>query len=198
DKKSELTADVHELSLQSAFDPSRTRYSGTLSYRDSHVKWQNASPVVHNLDARFAATPDEFTLENAVLRTHSSHVSVSATARDYSQPRIHATLEALLDTAEFRRALKNPSLPVGAIHASGILDYNSEPGRPFLDLARVAGEVHSARLAVPYKQTFANIVGLDARYALMNGNASVTGIRAQLLGGRVSGTLQMRNLSGDT
>ncbi len=198
DRKSDLSADLHDLSLQSAFEPARTRYSGTLSYRDGHVKWQNANPVVHNLDARFAATPQEFTLESADLRTQSSHLSVSATASNYSQPKIHAKLEALLDSGEFRRALKNPSLPVGTIQASGVLDYDSEPGRSFLDLARITGQVHSTRLTVAYKQTFANIVGLDAHYTLANANASVTGIRAQVLGGKIAGTLQMRNLTGET
>jgi len=198
DAKSELTADVHELSFQSSFDQAQTRYSGTLSYRNGHVQWQGANPVVHNLDARFAATPKEFTLENAVLSTQSSRLSIAATARDYSQPTIHATYEALLDGGEFRRVLKNPSMPVGAIEMTGVLDYKSEPGRPFLAIATTAGEIHSARLTVPVKQTTANIFGLGAHYSLANGNANVTRIHASLLGGKATGTLRMRDLAGAT
>jgi translocation and assembly module TamB len=198
DRKSDLNADVHELSLQSAFEVTRKRYSGTLSYRNGHVQWQGANPVVHNLDARFSATREEFTLESAQLRTQSSSLSITAIARDYAQPNVQATYEAALDGAEFRRVLKNASIPVGVIQSSGILDYKSDPARPFLAVATIKGEIHSSRLAVPYKQTSATISNLGARYVLANGNANVTGIRADLLGGKVSGTFAARNLTGET
>ena len=198
DAKSDLAADVHDLSFQSSFDQAQTRYSGTLSYRNGHVQWQNANPMIHNLDARFAATPNEFTLESATLATQSSRFSLSGTAHNYSQPIIHATYDALLDSGEFRRALKNPSMPAGAIQMSGVLDYKSDPGRPFLATTTTAGEIHSARLAVPFKQTTANILGLRASYALANGNVSITGIRAGLLGGKATGTVTMRDLVGAT
>ena len=198
DKKSELNADLHDLSVQSDFDQAQTRYSGTLSYRSGHVQWQKTNPMMHSLDARFAATPKEFTLESAVLSTESSRLSVSANARDYSQPIIHANYEALVDSGEFRRALKNPSMPAGVIQISGVLDYKTEPNRPFLATAATTGEIHSARLSVPYKQSMANIVGMGAHYALANGSASVTGIHAGLLGGRATGSVMMRDLSGAT
>ena len=112
-RKSELSADVHDLFLQSAFELMQKRYSGTLSYRDGHVQLQNASPIAHNFNARFTATPEEFRLESAVLSTTSSRLSIVASARDYSQPRVHATYGAVLDSSEFRRALNNSSLPAG-------------------------------------------------------------------------------------
>ena len=198
DAKSELNADLHDLSVQSGFDPAKTRYSGTLSYRNGHVQWPGANSLGHNLDARFAATPTEFTLESAVLNAQSSRLSVAATVRNYSQPIVHATYDALLDSGEFRRTFKNPSIPAGVIQMTGILDYKSEPNRPFLATATTTGEVHSARLSVPYKQAVANILGVGARYVLANGNASVTGIHAGLLGGKVTGALNMRDLAGAT
>ena len=51
-RKSELSADLHDLTLQSSFELLRKSYSGTLSYRDGHLQLQNASPIAHNFDAQ--------------------------------------------------------------------------------------------------------------------------------------------------
>jgi hypothetical protein len=86
DRKSALSADLHDLHFQSSFDPAETRYSGVLSYRDGHVHLQNTNRIVHNLEARFSATPQAFTLQQAVLTTESSRFALVASVRDYSQP----------------------------------------------------------------------------------------------------------------
>ena len=104
-RKSELSADLHDLTLQSGFELLRKSYSGTLSYRDGHLQLQEASPIGHSFDGRFVATPEEFRLESAELRTANSHLSLVATVHNYSQPQVHATYEATIDGGEFRRAL---------------------------------------------------------------------------------------------
>ena len=59
-RKSDLSADLHDLSLQSSFALLTKSYSGTLSYRDGHLQLQNANPIAHNFIASFVATPQEF------------------------------------------------------------------------------------------------------------------------------------------
>ena len=73
-RKSELSADVHDLTLQSSFALLTKSYSGTLSYRDGHLQLQNANSIGHNFSARFVATPEEFKLESAELKTGSSRL----------------------------------------------------------------------------------------------------------------------------
>jgi translocation and assembly module TamB len=197
-RKSELSADVRDLFLQSAFELMQKRYFGTLSYRDGHVQLQNASPVVHNFNARFAATPEEFKLESAVLNSASSRLSIVATARDYSQPRVHATYEAVLDSGEFRRVFHNSSLPIGVIRSSGVLDYASQLNRPLLATTTVNGDLRSAGLTVTSENAQVQIRDIGAHYSLAEGNAAVTGIHAQLFGGILAGTLVMRGLTGST
>ncbi len=51
-RKSELSADLHDLTLQSSFELLRKSYSGTLSYRDGHLQLQNASPIGHNFECQ--------------------------------------------------------------------------------------------------------------------------------------------------
>ena len=198
DQRSELSADLHDLLLQSAFEILTKRYSGTLSYRDGHVQSRNANPIRHNLDARFVATPEEFRLENAVLSTSSSRLSIIARLHDYAQSQVHATYDAVIDGGEFRRALGDPSLPDGIIHSFGVLDYSTQSKRPFLATVVASGEVRSNGLMVANRKAQVQVRDIGARYSLVNGNAAITGIHAQLLGGTLAGTVMMRDLAGTT
>ena len=186
-RKSELSADLHDLTLQSSFELLRKSYSGTLSYRDGHLQLQNASPIGHNFEARFVATPEEFRLESADLKTANSRLSLVATVHNYSQPQVHATYNATIDGGEFRRALNNPSLPEGIVVSSGVLDYDARSDRPLVASVNAQGEMHSASVTVTSQNAKIKIRDVGARYSLANGNAAVTGIHGQLLGGSTWG-----------
>jgi translocation and assembly module TamB len=198
DRKSELSADLHELALQSSFSLLTNTYSGTLSYRDGHLQLQNTNSIGHNFNARFTATREEFKLEQADLALANSRLSVVATVRNYSQPQLHASYKAEIDAGEVGRALKNASLPSGAIQSSGVLDLAGQPNQPLLATLDASGEVHSAGLAVVSNGGRVKIENINARYALAKGNAAITGIKANLLGGVFTGTLTMRDLAGAT
>ena len=197
-RKSEISADVHDLTLQSSFALMTKSYSGTLTYREGRLQLQNADSIAHNFNARFVATPEEFKLESAVLNTAHSRLSLVGDVHDYSQPRVHATYEATIDAGEFRRALNNPSLPSGIIQSSGALDYDGSSSRPLLAMVAARGEIHSTGMAVTAQNRRIPIRNLGAQYSLAHGNAEITGIRAQLLGGTLAGTMTMRDLAGST
>lgn len=197
-RKSELSADLHDLMLQSGFDPLRKSYSGTLSYRDGHLQLQNSNSIGHNFNARFVATPDEFKVEGAELNAGSSRLSVVANVRNYAQPQVHATYEATIDANEFRRALKNGALPAGILQSSGVLDYDSRSNRPLLATVTGHGEMRSTGLTVTGENAQVELRNIGARYSLASGNAEVEGIHAEVLGGVLAGTFTMRDLAGST
>ena len=197
-RKSDLSADLHDLSLQSSFALLTNSYSGTMSYRNGYFRLQNANPITHNFNARFVATPQEFRMEAAILSTASSRISVIATLQNYPQPQVHATYEAFIDGGEFRRALTNPSMPEGVIQSSGSLDYNSQSSLPLLAAVAANGEVRSTAMKIATQNAQIQIRDIAARYLLTDGNISVTGIHAQVLGGNLAGTLTMRDLAGST
>ena len=197
-RKSELSADLHDLSLQSNFDVLRKSYSGTMSYRDGHLQITNANPIGHNFTASFAATPEEFRLERANLNTANSRISVVATVRNYAQPQIHATYETTIDTGEFRRALKNSSVPYGVVLSSGTFDYESRSDGPLLASINARGELHSSNIKVNNQNAQLNIRDFGASYSLAKGDVTVTGIHAQVLGGTLVGAASMRDITGST
>ena len=196
DRKSPLDADLHDLTFRAGFDSGATKYFGTLSYRDGHLQFGIYDPVPHDFAAQFEATPEQFHLVNAVLDSGNSHFTLNATVEDYSNPRLQAKYEALLDSGEFRLVLKNPALPVGMIRLSGQVQYQNQPNRPMVDLITLKGDLNSQILRVQTPQFRGNITGIGARYGLANGDAEVSDLRAGLLGGELTGNLAVKNLSG--
>lgn len=196
DRKSVLDADLHDLAIQSAFDTGTKSYSGTLRYRDGHLKMGNYNPIPHDLQAEFTAAPTAFTLKRAVLTSGASRLVTSATLNDYSKPVVNAIYDASLDAGEFRRILKNASVPQGVIRLNGTMEYRNEPNRPALDATTLDGVLSSRVLRVTTPSFAGDITDIGARYTLQNGNADVKDMRARLLGGELTGTLRVRDVGG--
>ena len=197
DQKSVLNADLHDLTFQSAFDTARQAYSGKLSYRDGRLQFGDYNPVPHDLDAQFEATPTILTLRRATLRSGKSQFVLDAKAENYAQPRVQGSYSAVLDTGEFRRILKNPSLPAGLVELAGSLEYRSEPNRPPLETAAINGTLSSKALDVAASGVQTRISDLGARYNLSGGNLNVPDLRARLLGGELTASATMRNIGGN-
>ncbi len=196
-RKSVMDADLHDLDFRAGFDPSATRYSGTLSYRDGHLVMENFRPIPHDLDAEFDYTPSAFTLKRAALRSGTSQFTLSATAEDLAaNPRVRATYDATLNTAEFRSIMRNPSLPVGVLRLAGNLQYQSQPNVPALQVVQLTGNLSSAVLRVQTPSFRGDIRDIGARYSVNKGNLDVRDLRARLLGGELTGTMTIRDLTG--
>jgi translocation and assembly module TamB len=108
-RKSDLSADLHDLNLRATFDNAQQRYSGTLSYADGHLKMAKYNPLPHAFNANFDLTPQQFVIHEATLRSGASQIVLNATVDAYStkSPIVNADYNAALDATEFRRILKN-------------------------------------------------------------------------------------------
>jgi translocation and assembly module TamB len=195
-KKSVMNADLHDLNFQSAFDNSQRRYSGTLSYKDGHLNLENFNPIPHDLNAQFDLTPQQFKLNNATLRSGNSQFILNATVTDLANPHVNATYQAALDAGQFRKIMKNASLPIGVLRADGSLEYQAKPDTPMLAVIVLDGGLSSPALEVVTPTMHTNIRDLGARYTVRQGNLEVKNISARLLGGALTGNMTMRNLTG--
>ena len=196
DRKSALDADLHDLRFQARFDTAQQRYTGNIGYRDGHLRMGDFKPIEHNLDAEFDATPSGFTLHRAVLTSGASKIQLSGSVQDYANPRITAKYSATVNAGEFRGVMNDPSLPSGLISTEGTLDYQSEPNVPMLTAVNIDGKVTSQALRVASPDFRGDITNIGARYLLAKGNAAISGIRAQLLGGELTGDLNVRDVAG--
>jgi translocation and assembly module TamB len=198
DQKTPLDADMHDFNVNASYDPSQSRYSGTLGYNNGRIVYGTYAPMEHNLQAKFAVTPQTFNLDKLDLALGESRVSMTATVNDYNLPtrKADANYEATLVTSEFKRILKNPSVPGGTVRLTGKLNYQGDPNKPMLETVSVAGNVSSGGLAVKTPSLETDIRDLYARYTLEHGNAEVNDIRARILGGTLSGKLTIRDVTG--
>src|SRR6185437_16640393 len=111
-------------------------------------------------------------------------------------PKLQATYASVLDAGELRRTLKNASLPIGLIRGDGSLQYQSEPDTPMLALVTLNGNLSSSALQVITPTLRTNIRDIGAHYSVNHGNVDVSDMRAHLLGGELTGTMTMRDLTG--
>ena len=197
-RKSVLSADLHNLLIQSAFNTSDRSYAGTLSYSNGHLRMGTYNPIPHDLQASFIASPTRFALQRAVLSSGRSQFVLAATLSDYAHPRLEATYKALLDTTQFRQIIKNPSLPAGEIHLAGAMQYQSRPNVAMLDAATITGRLSSSLLRMNSSSFRGSLRDLSADYRLGQGNLYVTNLSGLLLGGRLTGNATMANLTGAT
>jgi translocation and assembly module TamB len=196
DRKSALNADLHDVEFRAAYHPPQQMYSGKLTYSNGHLQAGTFSPIAHDFDAEFTATPTEFSLTSAMITSGASQFVLMATLEDYSQPRIHGQYQAVLDGDDLRRILRNPAIPAGVVRTSGTVAYKYDSSASPLDTSIVDGEMSSRQLNVHASSTRAQLNDLTAQYSLAKGNLAVRNFRASLLGGLLTGTFEMRNIAG--
>ena len=196
DQKMPLEAELHDFNIEMKFDNSQSRYYGDLGYHRGRIQYGTYAPLIHDLQAHFDTTVARLNLDPLVLATGGSHVSLKAAVDDFNHPRMQATYEAVLVADDFRRILKDPSLPTGVIHLDGSLNYQSDPNRPMLETVSLNGRMDSRELNVKTPSIHARIQELGARYKLEGGSAEVQDLHAQLLGGRLDAKLAIRDLTG--
>lgn len=198
DQKTPLQADLHNFAVSANYDPAQNKYSGDLGYNAGKIVYGKYAPVEHNLQAKFGVTPQQFTLEKLDLVAGESRVGLNATVNNYSSPNMQASggYEATLVTNDFKRILKDPSLPGGTVKLTGEMKYQADPKRPMLETVSVAGNVSSAGLDVKTPSLQTEVRDLYARYQLSGGNAEVNEIRAHVMGGTLSGKLTIKDVAG--
>jgi translocation and assembly module TamB len=198
DQKTPLEADLHNFAVSANYDSAQKKYSGDLGYNAGKIVYGTYAPVEHNLQAKFGVTPQQFTLDKLDLAAGESRIGLNATINDYSSPNMQATggYEATLVTNDFKRILKDPTLPGGTVKLTGQMKYQADPSRPMLETVSVNGNVSSSGLNVKTPSLQTEVRDLYARYQLSGGNAEVNDIRASIMGGTLSGKLTIKDVAG--
>jgi len=197
DRKSALDANLQDLQFKSSYDGTAGgRYFGSLSYRNGWLHYGGYTPLDHNLQAQFDATRNGITLSNVTLKSGESQILLDVSLENYAKPQVQSKYVVTLATSDIRRLLNNSSVPVGMIVVNGTAHYTKVPGREVLDTTSLEGTVSSALLRVHMPTLSADIRDVGAQYTLANRNAEVRNIRARLLGGGLTGTATVRDLSG--
>ncbi len=197
DRKDTLSADLHDLVFQSSYDKTdHGRYFGSLSYHNGNLQYGAYAPLEHDFQAQFDVRRTRTQLSNVVLKSGSSQVKLDASLENYSNPKIHVTYAISLDGSQVRTVLKNSSFPTGLILADGTADYVSLAGKSLLDTTTAQGTLRSSLLQVRTPSVRTDVRDIGVSYTLADGNAELKDIHARIMGGELTGTATVRDLSG--
>lgn len=194
-KATPLSADLHDLLTRVQYDFLRQQYVGDLSYRSGHLHFGTYGPIDHELDSHFTASRSGMSFDPLLLRVASSELSLRAALQNYSQSALNGNYRAVLHTEDFRRMLRNTSLPLGTITISGSLNYQQVPGRAPLETFTSSGEVSSPGLSVDTPSMRTTIYRIAGEYEVKNGDLVAHNLRAGLLGGQLNANLNVHDVA---
>lgn len=86
DRKIPLAADLYDLGINVNSESVAKQYEGSLSYQNGSVRYADYSPLRHDLDLKFTATPEQTKVSPVLLRIGSSRLMMQAQISDYSNP----------------------------------------------------------------------------------------------------------------
>ncbi|OFW15821.1 MAG: hypothetical protein A3H27_07980 [Acidobacteria bacterium RIFCSPLOWO2_02_FULL_59_13] len=195
DRRVPLSAELHEVQAQVQYNLLTSSYDGSLRYRQNRLQFADFNPFEHNLEADFSASSTELELEQLLVTSALSRVSLRGSLTDYSNPTAEGLFDATISTQDLRTVLKAASLPVGQVTTAGSLRYRNTSGAPFLAGLLLDGQLYSPLLAIRLSQASGDLVAVRSHYRLEKGNFVADGLRAKLLGGDLTGDFAMSHLA---
>jgi translocation and assembly module TamB len=198
DRKSALTADLHDVDFQASYASLLQKYSGTLSYTDGHLVAGTFQPIPHSLEAQFDATPTTLHLTDVKLSAGASQLLLNATVHNYSSPVVDAQYDVSIDGRQVREILANSSVPTGQVRTSGSMHFQQVPNRTLLQSLTLSGDLQSRRLDVSMPSIRTQFTNLGGHYSLANGDASLSDLKLNLLGGYLAASGTMKDIGGNS
>jgi translocation and assembly module TamB len=193
DRKTPVEADLYDLEADTRFEFLSKRYAGVVSYNHGQVKYAQYTPRPHNLNFKFSASPQRFTLESALLKLGSSAVSLHAEVSDYSHPRADGDYQIQIHMQDFAQ-MSPQTAPTGDVSLTGKLHYQAIEGQPLLRNITIDGRLASAAISAAASGSRVELRRLQARYQLSEGNLNVSELVMESLGGRLTGNAEIKHL----
>ena len=193
DQERKFSAELYDLQLDVRFDPAATRYGGSVSYDNGRLQYANYSPLPHNLDAQFRATPSGVSLNPLVYTVGSSRISVQGEIRNYNNPEVNAAYDILIHTQDFA-AMFPKATPAGDVRLAGKFQYANPSHQPAVKAIVLDGTLDSGALKIASHAGQIEFHGLKSDYHLAHGNLIAPRVAADLLNGRLTADASIEHL----
>lgn len=188
-----LDMDLYNLGSNVGFDPAATRYQGAISYNNGRIIYGRYSPLPHNFNATFSATPSALKIDSAEMKVASSSIQFHADITNYSNPAVSGNYSVQLHVQDFAGMM--PAMKAaGDVSFKGEVHYQAQSGGSFLRDVSLNGKAESESLVASSTSGRVELRKLHGEYRLSNATLSVSGTEADLLGGRVGVDAELRNL----
>jgi translocation and assembly module TamB len=189
-----LDVELHELSAQIELNPIKTRYTGSLSYRDGRVQFGSLTALRHDVEVKFNGDRSGIVVEPIRLNAGSSWVSAHLKLDQYNDPVVDGDYQALVSTLDLTRILRDSSLPSAKIVLAGSLHYKNSADRPFLESFSSDGQFSSPVMTVGLREFRGQLSAVLGQYHLDKGDLDLKHLRANLLDGRLAANVAVRHL----
>ena len=156
------------------------------------------NPPQHSINVHFDADPKTLHLAPAKLVVGKSQLTLNATLVNYCAPMIQAQYQLTADGAQISEVFRNSSIPAGLVSASGSLQYRTIPNRALVERLQITGDLTSARLDVKATAARTTVSNLVAHYSVIDGDATLRYLRANILGGELAAQGAIKNIEGNS
>ncbi len=192
DRAVPLTADLYGLKAGFRFDPSSNGYMGEIVYDRGQVGGLQYPSLAHALTAKLSLAPALLAID-AVLRVGGSTAAVRGQISDYSHPKIEGQYDLRIHINDFNAA--SPQLaPAGDVSFNGAIHYQGTNDQPWIRNLSLNGSISSTALTANVSEGRLDLRSLSGTYDLSNGTLQTRNLRAETLGGRVEGNIQVEHL----
>jgi translocation and assembly module TamB len=193
DRKTPLVADLHDLRTDVKFETLARRYSGSIAYDNGHLRYDKYAPKTHSFNASFTATPSRFELKSAAISVASSTIKLVGDVTDYSAPTAQGTYNIALHAQDFAD-LAPEQKTSGDIALKGNFHYQDSSDKPFLKSIEIDGDARSEVLASVISGRRIEVRNFHGQYEVANGSLRAKNIRTEMLGGSITGNLDVDHL----
>ncbi len=194
DQVRDLDADLGNFYAEIHYAWLMREYSGKLGYENGVIAQGGSKPLHHNLAVQFSALRSGIRFRRLELTTPSSHFALQGSLEDYANPKVHATYQGQIATADVRTLLQAASVPIGFLNLDGKLEYAASE-RPAVENVTINGKLSSARMNLNSSGTNVRLGDLSATYQMRDGNFNSSDIKAQLLGGSAAAQFSIQGLA---
>ena len=194
DQVRDLTADLADFYAEIHHEWLRKEYSGKVGYKNGVLSQRGSRPLQHNLAIQFTAVRSGLKIQQLDLSTPDSHFALQGSLENYASPKVSATYQGQIATADVRTLLQVTTVPVGFLNLEGKLQY-ADSQRPAVENVTLDGKVFSSRMDFSSSGTNVRFADLSASYQLRDGNFDSNDVRARLLGGAMTGQFNIQDLA---
>ena len=165
--------------------PDHPLYLGSLDWDSIQLARRRDLPLPANLSAKFSASRDAFTLEQAVVDVGRSHLDLQAETKNFETPDWTYRYRGWLDLLDIREAFRTPEVPLGRIdlRGDGTLASGQFKGK---------GEFAADNIVLGFEDFHsANLIS-RSHYLLEQDGVLLPDFAAYGLGGSVKGPITMK------
>jgi len=173
------------LNVTAGGTPEHPLYLGTLDWDSIQFARRRDVPLPANVSAKFSASSDAFTVEQAIVDVGRSHVDLQAMTRNFESPDWTYRYRAWLDLLDIREAFRTPEVPLGRIDLRG-------EGTLASGTIKGNGEFAADNIVLSFEDFHSANLTSRSSYQLEPDGVVLPDFAAYALGGSVKGRITMK------